>query len=66
MVFNATVNNISALLWRSVLLAEETRELGENHSHLQTLCCRNGKKNLSGLDRLLYTTYYIKKNKKYS
>ena len=37
MVFNATVNNISALLWRSVLLAEETRELGENHSHLQTV-----------------------------
>ena len=40
-MLNATVNNISALLWRSVLLVEETRELGENHrhaaSHLQTL-----------------------------
>jgi len=27
-VFNATFNNISAILWRSVLLVEET---GENH-----------------------------------
>ena len=38
MEFNATVNNISVISWRSVLLAEET---GENHrpvaSHLQTL-----------------------------
>ena len=28
MVFNATLNNISIILWRSVLLVEET---GENH-----------------------------------
>ena len=28
MVFNATFNNISVILWRSVLLVEET---GENH-----------------------------------
>jgi hypothetical protein len=28
MVFNATFNNISVILWRSVLLLEET---GENH-----------------------------------
>jgi hypothetical protein len=38
MVFNATFNNISARLWQSVLLVEET---GENHrsvaSHSQTL-----------------------------
>ena len=38
MVFNATFNNISIILWRSVLLVEET---GENHrpvaSHPQTL-----------------------------
>jgi len=38
MVFNTTFNNISAISWRSVLLAEET---GENHrpvaSHWQTL-----------------------------
>ena len=38
MVFNATCNNISVLLWRSVLLVEET---GENHqpaaSHWQSL-----------------------------
>ena len=26
MVFNATFNNISVILWRSVLLVEETRE----------------------------------------
>jgi len=31
MVFIATLNNISAILWQSVLLVEETRVLGENH-----------------------------------
>jgi len=31
MVFNAAFNNISAILWRSVLLLEETRVRGENH-----------------------------------
>ena len=41
MVFNATFNNISVILWRSVLLVEETGEPRENNqtvkSHLQTL-----------------------------
>ena len=41
MVFNTTFNNISAILWQSVLLVEETRVPGENHrpaaSHGQTL-----------------------------
>ena len=41
MVFNATFNNISVILWRSVLLVEETGIPGENHrpaaSHWQTL-----------------------------
>ena len=41
LVFNATFNNISVILWRSVLLVEETGVPGENHrpvaSHLQTL-----------------------------
>ena len=40
MVFNATFNNISAILWRSVLLVEKTGIPGENHrpaaSHLHT------------------------------
>jgi len=31
MVFNATLNNISVILWQSVLLVEETRVPGENH-----------------------------------
>ena len=31
MVFNATFNNISAILWRSVLLMEETGVPDENH-----------------------------------
>ena len=31
MVFNATFNNISAILWQSVLLVEETGLFGENH-----------------------------------
>jgi hypothetical protein len=31
MVFSITFNNISVILWWSVLLVEETREPGENH-----------------------------------
>ena len=30
-VLNATFNNISVILWRSVLLVEETGVPGENH-----------------------------------
>jgi hypothetical protein len=41
MVFNATINNILVISWRSVLLVEETGVPGENHSpaasHWQTL-----------------------------
>jgi hypothetical protein len=40
-MFNATFNNISIILWRSVLLVEENGVPGENHrsvvSHWQTL-----------------------------
>ena len=32
MVFNATFNNISVILWRSVLLVENTGVPGENHN----------------------------------
>ena len=45
MVFNATLNNISVISWRSIFLVEETGVPGENHrpvaSHWQTLsqCC---------------------------
>jgi hypothetical protein len=31
MVFNTTFNNISVILWQSVLLVEETRIPGEKH-----------------------------------
>jgi hypothetical protein len=31
MVLNAIFNNISVILWRSVLLVEETEGPGENH-----------------------------------
>jgi hypothetical protein len=31
MMFNATFNNISAILWRSAVLVEETGVHGENH-----------------------------------
>jgi len=31
MVFNATFNNISVILWRSDLLVEETRVPAANH-----------------------------------
>jgi hypothetical protein len=41
MLFNATFNNISVVLWWSVLLVEEIGEPGGNHkpvaSHWQTL-----------------------------
>jgi hypothetical protein len=41
MVFNVTLNNISAISWRSVLLVVETVVPRENHqpvsSYLQTL-----------------------------
>jgi len=41
MVFNAILNNISVISWRSVLLVEETVVPGENHrpaaSHWPTL-----------------------------
>ena len=39
MVFNATVNTISVISWRLVLLVEETGEPEENHRpvHLNTV-----------------------------
>jgi hypothetical protein len=38
MVFNATFNNISVILWRSVLLVEETGVPGENHRPVASHC----------------------------
>jgi hypothetical protein len=38
MVFNATFNNISVILWRSVLL-EETTVPGENHRSYSITWC---------------------------
>ena len=37
MVFNATFNNSSVILWRSVVLVEETGVPGENHRHTDKL-----------------------------
>jgi len=34
MVFNATFKNISVILWRSVLLVEETRVPGKNNGKI--------------------------------
>ena len=31
MVFNATFKSISVILWRSILLVQESGEPGENH-----------------------------------
>jgi len=46
MVFNTTINNVSAISWRSVLLVEETGEPRENHrpvavslTNYITKCC---------------------------
>jgi hypothetical protein len=38
MVFNTTLNNISVISWRSVLLVEETRVPGENHRPHAIVC----------------------------
>ena len=35
MVFNATFNNISVILWWSVLLVKETEGPGENHQPVE-------------------------------
>ena len=48
MVFNSTFNNISAISWRSALLAEEHGLHGENHrsaaGHWQTVkACETSK-----------------------
>jgi hypothetical protein len=37
MVFNTIFSNISVILWRSVLLMEETRVFRENHRPGRTL-----------------------------
>ena len=37
MEFNATINNISVILWWSVLLVKETGAPGENQSLIQNL-----------------------------
>jgi hypothetical protein len=37
MVFNATFNNISVILWKSVLLVEETEKPGPAINHWQNL-----------------------------
>ena len=56
-VFNATFNNISVILWRSVLLVEKTRVPGENHrpaaSHGQTLSHQV----VSGFELTMYTIW---------
>ena len=38
MVLSTTFNNISVILWRSVLLEEETRVPRENHRPNQVFC----------------------------
>ena len=37
-VFNATFNNISFILWQSVLLVDETRVAAENHRPVASHC----------------------------
>jgi hypothetical protein len=41
MVINATFNNISTILWWSVLFVEETGVPGENHDLLQVTLSHN-------------------------
>ena len=53
MVFNATFNNISFILWRSVLLVEETVVSRENHRSVS----EHSKKNETKLVGLLQNGY---------
>jgi len=50
MVFNATFNNISVILWQSVLLVNETGVPRENHKVLSSTPRLNGirTRNFSG------------------
>ena len=37
MVFNVTLNTVSVISWRSVLLVEENRVQGENQTHKELI-----------------------------
>jgi hypothetical protein len=52
MVFNTTFNNISVILWRSVLLVEETRVPRENHTPVAIHCQTLSHNVLSSMPRL--------------
>jgi len=54
MVFNATFNNISAILWWSVLLMEETGGPGENNNAMTAhqYHCRSENELIEPVDKL--------------
>ena len=67
MVINATFNNISLILWRSVLLMiEGTGIPGENHrsaaSHLQTLSLASNAPRLNGIRPLNFRLWLCARN----
>jgi hypothetical protein len=68
LVFNATSNTSSVILWLSVLLVEETGVPRENHgpstSNWQTLS-RNARLNMADILRGFYNFFYDKETRKY-
>jgi hypothetical protein len=61
MVFNATLNNISGLSWRPVLVVEEVGVPGENHrswaSNWKTLSLAAAVINKAGREPMSYWVY---------
>jgi hypothetical protein len=59
MVFNATFNNISVILWGSVLLVEETGVPGQNHRPVTDKCCVHLQKSIFFNAKLLLMVSFI-------
>ena len=60
MLFNATFNNISVILWRSVLLVEETGVPGENLSQVTKYYIYHGSYELTYLNQRIRRMSWFK------
>jgi hypothetical protein len=58
MVFNATLNNISAISWHSVLFVEETGVLGENHRSRSPISTSHALNGIIGLITFAGNVFY--------
>ena len=57
MVFNATFDNITVILWRSFLLMDETGVPGENHRHITSHRQTLSHQVVSGFELTMYTIW---------